>query len=408
MADFKASVDSTTAGPDPEILGVVLLAVDGGGKEILAHSSGFTSLDPDANTIDKHSIFRLASCTKLITAIALLRLLSLPPFQPQDIQSALDDPALITTHLPELAALDVITSPPGSRMLTYSSRTQPPTLRHLLTHTSGVGYDIIDPRLRAWRKNRGERTMTLHGPLPEAVATPLIFQPGEGWAYGGGLDWVGVFVERVCGRKFGVWLREEVFQVVGCDGGIGFAREEVEGEVVMVVTKGKGGGGLKEHRVKEQEPGVERGGGGLFSSAANFAMILADIISPAPKLLSPSIADLLFIPQLTLSSPSLSSLQASASIFRSMSGPLMPENDVESINHALGGMVVTKDNEALGKSKGTMTWGGAFNCMWFANRDRGVAGFYGSSMFPPGDEGSGALMGGFLREVWGRIGEVED
>jgi CubicO group peptidase (beta-lactamase class C family) len=367
----------------------------------MAHSSGKTSLIPDAYPVDKTSVFRLASCTKLITAVALLRLLSQPPWSSQFIDHHLDDSSLIDTHLPELKALEVITSAPGNKNITYTPRTVPLTLRQLLTHTSGVGYDMIDPRLRAWRKSRGERTMTLHGPLPESVSTPLLFQPGEAWAYGGSLDWIGVFVERASGTKLGKWMREHLFDVLGCDAGIGFARDEVEqaGKVVQVVARGKEGR-LKEQKVKDQEEGVERGGGGLYASASNMSRILADIISPTPKLLSPEIADLLFAPQLISDSPVLNALQASASSFRSMSGPLTPSNDVSGINHALGGMLVTKDSEELGKTSGTMTWGGAFNCMWFANRKQGVAGFYGSSMFPPGEGRSGELMSTFLREVW--------
>jgi CubicO group peptidase (beta-lactamase class C family) len=218
----------------------------------------------------------------------------------------------------------------------------------------------------------------------------------------GGLDWVGVFVERASGTKFGEWIREHLFDVLGCDAGIGFAREEVEkaGNVVQVVTKGKDGR-LKEQKVKDQEVGVERGGGGLYASASNMAKLLADVIAPNPKLFSPEIADYLFAPQFLSNSPALNALQASASSFRSMSGPLTLSNDVSGINHALGGMLVTKDSEELGKTSGTMTWGGAFNCMWFANRERGVAGFYGSSMFPPGEGRSAELMGEFLKVVWG-------
>jgi CubicO group peptidase (beta-lactamase class C family) len=328
----------------------------------------------------------------------------LPPWSSQSIASHLDDPKLIDTHLPDLKALKVITSAPGNIKIAYEPRNIPLTLRHLLTHTSGVGYDMVDPRLRAWRKSRGEKTMTLHGPLPESVSTPLLFQPGMGWAYGGGLDWVGVFIERASGQKFGAWLRERLFDVLGCDAGIGFARQEVEkaGEVVQVVTKGNDGR-LKEQKVKDQEAGVERGGGGLYASASNMQKLLADIISPVPKLLAPEVADLLFAPQLLPDSKALEALQISASSFRSMSGPLTPSNDVSGINHALGGMIVTQDNADLGNTKGTMTWGGAFNCMWFANRTLGVSGFYASSMFPPGEGRSSELMGELLKEVWENV-----
>ena len=241
----------------------------------------------------------------------------------------------------------------------------------------------------------------LHGPLPDAVTTPLLFEPGECWVYGGGLDWVGVLIERVSGVKFGKWLRDNVFDAVGCDERIGFDSGEMEraGEIVQVVSKGNGGK-LKEFKVKEQELGVERGGGGLFSSAFNFAKLLVDIISPSPKLLPPELVALLFTPSLLHSSPSLTALRVSASKFKRMAGPLMPSSDVPDINHSLAGLIVTQDNEVLGNVNGTVTWAGAFNTMWFANREQGVAGFYASALWPPGEERCSRLMEIFLKETW--------
>lgn len=351
--------------------------------------------------INEDIVFVLASATKIVTAIAALRLVERGTVD-------LDDGEIVARHLPELCQQQVITSAPGES-LTFETRKEPITIRQLLTHTSGSGADIIDPRLVAWRKSRGEAPMHLSAALPEAIAMPSLFQPGEGWAYGGGNDWIGLLISRLAGETFGSFLRREVFDVVGCDFRIGFSRAEIEnmgGAVVQVVKKTKEG--LEDHRVPEQKS--ERGGGGLFSSVANFIKILSDLVALEPKLLRKDTLDTLFAPQLKEGSTALSSFRNQSYIFRAMTGALTGPVPPTSLNHALGGLLVTGDLPVLGKSAQTMTWGGAFGSMWFVNREQGVAAFYGGSVWMtlPGPGPNMGIMGAFVKSVWEKHGEERD
>ncbi|KAF1841965.1 beta-lactamase/transpeptidase-like protein [Cucurbitaria berberidis CBS 394.84] len=399
MANFETKLKEATAGEKPGILGVIALAIDRDGKAILSQAAGKTDIDPVKSTsIDKDSVLGLASCTKLITAIAALRLV-------EQGKLNLDDPSIIEKHLPGLWQLDIITSLPG-QPLTYENRTKPLTARHLLTHTSGSGYDFLDPRLLQWRKQRGEGPQHLTGIIPDALALPSLFQPGEGWTYGSGMDWVGVLVSLISGVTLGEYMRKEIFDIVGCNHQIGFRRQEIEkagGTIVQVATRGPDGD-LSEHTVPEQTS--ERGGGGLWSSAENFTKILADLIAPEPKLLSSEMLDVLFAAQLSSSPNALASLRRQVPLFAGMTGPLTSSVSDEAINHALGGLLITEDSEILGKIKGTMVWGGGFGSLWFVNREKGVAAFYGGSMFPPGLGLNSELMGEFVRAVWGKAGGV--
>jgi CubicO group peptidase (beta-lactamase class C family) len=331
-----------------------------------------------------------------MTAIAALR-------QVQQGRLDLDDPQVVERHLPELCQQGIITSAPGAP-LAFEPRKNVITVRQLLTHTSGAGYDVLNPLLQSWRKSRGEQPMALTAALPDAIATPGLFQPGKGWSYGGGSDWTGLLISRLSGTSLGDFMRKEIFDVVGCDERIGFWRHEVEkhGDMVQVVTHGKDGA-LIPHFVPEQKS--ERGGGGLFSSAGNFIKILEDLVAPEPKLLNQRMLEELFRPQLEEGSAALDQFRQSSPMFTGMTGPLTSRLGPKGINHALGGLVIVEDNEALGNTKGTMTWGGAFGCLWFVNREQGVAAFYGSSMFPPGESKTRELMGNFVEEVWSRIGQ---
>ncbi|KAF2262805.1 beta-lactamase/transpeptidase-like protein [Lojkania enalia] len=411
MSDFKDFVDKFTDPKKSAVLAVVALVADSEGNEFLNVTSGRTSLDTNANPVSRTSIFRQASTTKLITALAALKLV-------QSGLLALDDPHLIKSRLPELYDLDVLVSPPASvggvgDEWVYEKRERDITLRMLLTHSSGVGYDMFDPRLIAWRESRGEQPKSLFGPVEEAFGCPLLFQPGEGWIYGGSLDWVGLLIKRVTGMGLGEVYRREVFDPVGCDQGIYFPvirgeegekREgggEADVEVVMtVVRKGET---LEEHEVFL--PTDELGGGGLYASSENYLKILADLIAPEPKLLNKEMMDVLFSPQFAEGSMPLKGLRDGAPIFASMTGALTGSMDTSNINHSLGGLLITGDEESVGMTAGTITWGGAFGTLWFVNREKGVAGYYATSVFPPGDVKSVELTGKFVKEVWRRVGQ---
>ncbi|KAF2731348.1 beta-lactamase/transpeptidase-like protein [Polyplosphaeria fusca] len=390
MASFGTKVDTYTEGESPDVLGAIFLAVDKNGKKTVSHATGRSGLDTDTGPLTEDSVLRLASCTKLLTTLTALRLV-------QSNTLTLDDPSIIEQHLPELCSQPVFTSEAG-QPLTYEDQKSRPTLRMLLTHSSGVGYDMIDPRLQSWRKERGEKQLTLVGPASEAFGVPLLFQPGKGWAYGGGLDLAGLLIERVTGRSLGEVLRTEVCDIVGCDARIGFSETHLGGsEPVQVVTKQ--GAGFKKWPVTRTKH--ELGGGAAFSSPANYTRILQDLVSPTPKLLGDDMLRQLFAPQFADSSEALSALRDSAPVFASMTGALTGGLSADAFNHALGGLLITRGDKA-----GTMAWGGAFNSIWFANRERGVAGFFGASMFPFANREAGEMFGVFVEEVWGGMGEV--
>jgi CubicO group peptidase (beta-lactamase class C family) len=89
----------------------------------------------------------------------------------------------------------------------------------------------------------------LTAPLPEVIRQPLSFQPGEGWTYGGSLDWVGLLISRISGQSLGTFMRQNIFDKVGCDDRVRFQVEEMEakkGDVVQYAILDDTGKGLVE------------------------------------------------------------------------------------------------------------------------------------------------------------------
>ena len=133
------------------------------------------------------SIFWIASMSKPITAIAVLMLM-------EEGKLYLDDP--IAKYVPELAGLK-----------TPDGKTPRITLRHLLTHTSGMG-EVTDQETKAAR--------TLADLIPAFASKPLAFVPGSKWQYcQSGILTLGRIVEIVSDVPFEVFLRNRIFDPLG-------------------------------------------------------------------------------------------------------------------------------------------------------------------------------------------------
>lgn len=82
--------------------------------------------------------------------------------------------------------------------------------RLLLSHSSGMCYDLMDPLLLKWRTNRNE----IPGPaatIEERCNGPLLFEPGTSWMYGMGTDWAGKMVECAAGETLETYMSKNIW-----------------------------------------------------------------------------------------------------------------------------------------------------------------------------------------------------
>jgi len=152
--------------------------------------------------IPKDAIFAIASMTKPVTSVAVMQLVEAGKVK-------LDEPA--ATYLPELAAVQVLE---GGALRAPKG---PITVRQLLTHTSGFGYEFLNADLHDYAAK---------GKIPSAftggdgfMKAPLVFDPGARWEYGINTDWLGRLVEKVSGQTLEAYFRQHVFAPLG--GGTG-------------------------------------------------------------------------------------------------------------------------------------------------------------------------------------------
>ena len=193
---------------------VALIARNG---KIVMHNA-YGQSDAQANeAFEKNDIFRIASQSKAITATAVMILWEEGRFR-------LDDP--ISDFIPEFANTGLLdTFNEADSSFTTRPTEKPISIRHLLSHTSGIGYGVIDgdERFRKIYAKAGitdlftTKPVTLEENISLLAGMPLHHEPGEGWTYSEGLDVLGRFVEVVSGMPFDQFLKKRIFDPLGME-----------------------------------------------------------------------------------------------------------------------------------------------------------------------------------------------
>ena len=157
------------------------------------------------------TIFEMASMTKPIVSAALMMLF-------EEGRFLLDDP--ISKWLPEYA--DHTVRLPGYLGAQPVAAARPVTVRHVLTHTSGLTMRPdnrgLTPAQRDKVTNGGKGHPTLREHVRAAAVIPGYFHPGDRWLYGDSTNYVGALVEEISGQSLDAFLRERIFEPLG-DGG---------------------------------------------------------------------------------------------------------------------------------------------------------------------------------------------
>jgi len=251
------------------------------------------------------TIVRFYSMSKTITSVAVMMLV-------EEGKIALGDP--IGNYLPELADLKVcVGGTPDEPELVDAVR--PVTVKHLLTHTSGMTYGSPDEgasvvsRLYARPQNDPFQVESLAEMVTRMGALPLLHQPGEGWTYGVSIDVLGRLIEVASGSSFEEFLAERIFAPLGMVDTFFEVPEDKRSRVATVYTfnpekkqlvdatqtfdlSGKG----------EMVTPIPSGGGGLYSTAGDYARFAQMLLNKGAlgevRLLGKKTVELMFTNQL--------------------------------------------------------------------------------------------------------------
>jgi len=343
-----------------QVPGLVAMVVKDG--KIVYHSAKGIADVSTGVRMERNSIFRIASQTKAITATAVMILWEEGKFR-------LDDP--ISKYIPEFKNPQVLNS---FRFADTSYTTRPSTreitIRHLLTHTSGLGYGVIDgdERMKMIYQKAGvvdlftTENITIGESVKRLAKLPLHHEPGAKYTYSEGLDVLGYFIEVISGKPLDVFMKERIFDPLGMNDTRFYLNEAQASRLVTVHTRRDGT--WTALPVTFYDPAYPKtgakaffsGGAGLSGTTEDYAkflqMVLNGGVYNVKRILSPHTIH---------------------TMMQNQTGELFPN---DRFHYGLAFGVVTDRGVAYGGlgSKGTFDWGGYFNTQYFADPQNKIIG----------------------------------
>jgi methyl acetate hydrolase len=343
---------------------------------------------PDVPPMTLDTVFRIASMTKAITATAAMQLV-------EQGRLSLDTPA--ANVVPGLAAPQVLEGfdAAGKPMLRPARGAI--TLRRLLTHTAGFGYDIWNANLERYHRETGlpaARTAKL-----ASLGAPLTFDPGTRWQYGIGIDWAGRMVEAVSGLDLETYFRTHIFAPLAMADTSFLVRPHMQPRLATVHARTVSG-----LQAVELDPNPPReffpGGGGLLATAGDYLTFLRMLLAGG-----------------SLNGATILRPETVAEMAQNHIGPLLVEplhsvvpassNDVELFpgtpkKWGLSFLINTAPVRG-GRAAGSLAWAGLYNTYFWLDPTARVAAVILTQILPFGDRVVLDLLDRFEANLYGSL-----
>ncbi len=312
--------------------------------------------------LKRDDIFRIASQSKAITSTAVMMLWEEGKFQ-------LDDP--VSKFIPEFKNQSVLKSFQYSDTSWTSEAVKSEiTIRQLLSHTSGIGYGVIDEeRFEMIYQKAGvcdlftTKNITIAESVKKLAKLPLHHHPGESFTYSEGLDVLGYFIEVVSGMPFDKFLETHIFNPLGMNDTRFYLPDSKADRLVTV-----------QHKINDKwekypvtfydtdypikgAKSFFSGGAGLSSTAKDYATFLQMYLNGGEyngiRLLSRKTVDVILSNQI---------------------GDIWGDESNTKFGLAFDIITETGQNKGGKGSVGTFSWGGYFNTQYFADPQEKIIG----------------------------------
>ncbi|PWN19922.1 beta-lactamase/transpeptidase-like protein [Microstroma glucosiphilum] len=439
VAELTSLLEEYTAFPKPRLPGTFLtvsstnpnapLFLDAKGSRNA--TADFT--DDPRGPVTPKTLLYIASCTKSIVAISLLLLM-----QEGKIKS-LDES--VDPYIPQMKANGVLNTKTGEIEPVHKDKDI--TIRMLMDHTSGSTYPFKEASLHAWAEKKGQPSAFS---LTKAafVDLPLLFQPGEGWSYGFGLDWAVLLIEKLLGdgTTFAQFAQKRIFDPLGmkkstftprdlvastaaAEGvpddakamyaskhGMEIHWREEDGSLVPVTKQYPRPAGAIWEGEGAAAPDVASGGAGLVSTIEDYGRYLSFLIALSKFPASSAEAEKLSIPSSVFIDPSISrqlftphlSDAQIPGLVRTLEdeGVVAPKGGYANLQHTSGLAYLPKGTEA-GVTQGSVFWSGITCLFYIVDPTKEIAVMLATQILPYADPMWKELLYKCVKVIYGGL-----
>ncbi len=355
---LQAAVDSGV------VPNVVAMAADAEGQ-IYAGAAGARAAG-ESDPVTPDTMFRIASMTKMVATTAALQLVE---------RGKLDLDAPVEQYRPEFADLQVLDGFDGDEPRLRAPATKA-TVRHLITHTSGLAYWFWNADIVRYEELTGTPNV-LSGKM-DIFSAPLVADPGSMLEYGINADWLGLVVEAASGQSLDAYLAEHVVGPLGMDSTTFLMSAEQRANSVPVHLRGENGTWEATALDWSQEPEWWAGGHGLHSTPRDYLkfqrMLLGGGALGDVRILAPESVDAAFANQ-------IGELDFPPAIATADPGSSADFNVGPGFKFGLGLLINTEDQPGM-RAAGSGAWAGIFNTHFWVDRASGVTGAIYSQTLP--------------------------
>ncbi|MFL9936780.1 serine hydrolase [Paraburkholderia sp. RL18-103-BIB-C] len=372
------AVLSRVVAGQPRLPGVVAMVTDRAGT-LYAGAAGERILGSGV-PMTTDTVFAMYSATKAIAATAVLQLAE---------AGRLDLDAPAKAYVPELGQLEVLEGFDADGKPVLRAPKRDITTRMLLLHTAGFANDVFNETYLRLRQSLG---LPSTGTARKAsLMMPLLFDPGDRWEYGSGVDWAGQVVEAIAGKRLGEVMQERIFAPLGMTSTAFTLTPSMRERLARVHQRGADAS-LEPlmNFGPTANPEVDMGGSGLYGTVEDYIRFIRMWLNHGmgdhgrvlkPETVAMAVQNGLGDKKIKALPGVIPSLSNNAEFFPGMSK-----------SWALSFML-NDEAAPTGRPAGTLAWAGLANCYFWIDHTTQVGGFWATQIFPFVDA---TAIGGYL------------